>query len=807
MSSFDAAFKANAGVKDIVGRGLIYDDNIALIELVKNSKDAGSPKVDIRFRNISNPGGGIDSDTEDMFLEPDSDEASTVSEIIISDIGSGMSQSDIEEKWLNIAYSEKREDQAKKTTYAGNKGVGRFSCDRLGRNLILYTKSNSGEFIKLPINWEEFEGRGKDDEISTIELKGEILDRDTFERETGIPNFTSGTVLKIQNLRSNWTAQKLKKLISELEKFSPSLDASFEVFLYSDTDYNDATLKKKINTKINNGILEKLVFKTTYIKSTIDSEGDKINTELFFQGRRIYHYRAKNPYKNLKNIKLEIHYLDTLTKSYFTRNIGVNANSYGSVFLFYNGFRISPYGNEKNDWLGLDQRKSQGTTRFLGTREIFGRIDITDYEDKFSVITSREGLAHNEAFYDLVAYDQDEKTVLNNGAYDYGFVTIIIRQLENFVVSGLDWNRLFDTLGERKSISADDALKNPERYRVKRLSADAINEACSKILKSNLDVEEFEIDHKLVSEIQGVNEEKYKKFVDDFVEKTESKSFKELSPSEKGIVKRIVTREKEKTTAAIEERDYAEAQAKTAKQELSIEKKKGLYLLATRRTLSDDADGLIHTVKLNNVEIKDGIDTLIDGISSGFFSEDQIIDRLGNIKLYALKTLKMAELATRSGYDRDIEVRSVDIEKYIFEYIDIYKNTFDQRDLDFEFSPSNLGIKRSISVLNLSIVLDNLLSNSLKWGASKIKCNFSKNNEGKFILLFSDNGVGLSDSLKDHADSIFDLGVREEPPEGFEGSGIGLYYSRKLLSEMNATINFEGNGTDLEGATFKVVFN
>lgn len=32
-------FKANAGVKDIVGRGLIYDDNIAIIELVKNSKD------------------------------------------------------------------------------------------------------------------------------------------------------------------------------------------------------------------------------------------------------------------------------------------------------------------------------------------------------------------------------------------------------------------------------------------------------------------------------------------------------------------------------------------------------------------------------------------------------------------------------------------------------------------------------------------------------------------------------------------------------------------------------------------------
>ena len=42
-------FKANAGLKDILGRGLIYDDNIAIIELVKNSQDADSPKVEIQF--------------------------------------------------------------------------------------------------------------------------------------------------------------------------------------------------------------------------------------------------------------------------------------------------------------------------------------------------------------------------------------------------------------------------------------------------------------------------------------------------------------------------------------------------------------------------------------------------------------------------------------------------------------------------------------------------------------------------------------------------------------------------------------
>ena len=36
IDSLDVNFIANAGVKDIVGRGLIYNDNVAIIELIKN---------------------------------------------------------------------------------------------------------------------------------------------------------------------------------------------------------------------------------------------------------------------------------------------------------------------------------------------------------------------------------------------------------------------------------------------------------------------------------------------------------------------------------------------------------------------------------------------------------------------------------------------------------------------------------------------------------------------------------------------------------------------------------------------------
>src|SRR5690606_21532876 len=80
------------------------------------------------------------------------------SRIIISDVGTGMSRYDLINKWLNIAYSEKKE---KKEEYnrqlAGNKGVGRFSCDRLGKFLTLYTKQKNAPILKLSIDWRELE--------------------------------------------------------------------------------------------------------------------------------------------------------------------------------------------------------------------------------------------------------------------------------------------------------------------------------------------------------------------------------------------------------------------------------------------------------------------------------------------------------------------------------------------------------------------------------------------------------------------------------------------------------------------------
>ena len=190
-------FKISTGLKDLIGRDLITDDFVAVFELVKNSFDAHAKTVNIRFGN---------------------------NRIVISDDGKGMSQDDILNKWLFIAYSAKQDGSEDKDyrrkksessrTFAGSKGVGRFSCDRLGSKLTMSTKAIGKPVQTLVVDWTKYEQDPKT-EFETINV--EITESSEFP-QTLSPNSETGTVLKIESLRADWDREKLQGLKRELMK-------------------------------------------------------------------------------------------------------------------------------------------------------------------------------------------------------------------------------------------------------------------------------------------------------------------------------------------------------------------------------------------------------------------------------------------------------------------------------------------------------------------------------------------------------------------------------------------------------------
>ena len=232
------SFIANARLKDVVGRDLINDDNVAIIELIKNAKDAGSKRVSLHFASF-----------------PDKNAPLCM---LVQDSGKGMTEEDIRFKWLNIAYSEKKGTAPSATTsYAGNKGIGRFSCDRLGENLVLYTKAKGGVLLRLFIDWTKFEIDDQKKEIGKIKTELEEIDEARLKEETGLKGFASGTVLRIIGLRAEWTKDKLLRLKKQLEKFVIDPQKTFEVSLKVDP-YRE---EKELNGVIENKIFEKLVLR------------------------------------------------------------------------------------------------------------------------------------------------------------------------------------------------------------------------------------------------------------------------------------------------------------------------------------------------------------------------------------------------------------------------------------------------------------------------------------------------------------------------------------------------------------------
>ncbi len=424
-------FRVSSALKTIIGKELITDDFIAVFELVKNSFDANAKRVDIIFENLYSG-------------DP---------HLIIKDDGKGMDKTDIVEKWLFVAYSAKKEgtedyrDKIQtKRTYAGAKGIGRFSCDRLGSNLTLYTKkAEESRVNKLEIDWTLFEEDSKK-EFITIPVEYSTV------REIPYRNFNLGTVLEITSLRESWDADKLLKLRHSLEKLiNPNQEndpRGFSIYLNVKEEIEndkekegDGKVREVINGKIENRIFEDLGIKTTKIDVVIPDDGKTIKTTLEDRGTLIYDIVEKNPYEGvLGDIRVSLFVLNHSAKMLFTKKMGIHAVQYGSLFLYKNGFRIYPFGEPALDTLKIDHRKQQGQARFIGTRDIIGRIEINGKNPAFQETSSRDGGLIRNAAYDA----------LEKFFFDY-----VLKRLEKFAIGVIKWGNDGDLLDHEQLSPAE----------------------------------------------------------------------------------------------------------------------------------------------------------------------------------------------------------------------------------------------------------------------------------------------------------------------------------------------------------------
>lgn len=723
-------FKISAGLKNIIGKELINDKFIAIFELVKNSYDAGAKTVTIKFENIY----------------------SDNSTIYIIDDGKGMSKQEIIDKWLFVAYSEKKNNTYRdnikfRRNYAGAKGVGRFSCDRLGETVDLFSKTEKDNDINVvKINWNKFEASDKE-EFQNIEVLYDELENNLLEQK--------GTIIKIGGLREAWNREELLQLKKSLTQLvNPEANENYDLFnIILDVEEEKENDQKKskednvfdkdiVNGKIVNHVFDVLNIKTTKITASITEDGKKIITTLNDRGIKLFEIEEKNRY-SIKNIKGTVYSLNRAAKVNFTKMMGIESVNYGSIFIYKNGFRVYPYGEPEKDFMNIDRRKAQGYNRYLGTREICGRIDIFGENKGFIETSSR-----NNGF--ISSYETEE---LEDFFYEY-----LLKPLEKYVVNIIHWGE--EVIDSESLASTIDGYGDLEAV-LKKIKARFKPEA---LLKSSYNKELTEIilahtsKKSEIAELKKIAREKDDVELlkqADKVEKATEKLKKEVSTNRKELQQEVLEHEK-------------------TKQELK-QTQKQVGVLQSRADVSvDNAIDAMHIMKTYADSIDSNIEEIMDMVRNGDVLEDTL-PVFHEIRQTCSKILNTYNLVINTEYRADTGNKKMDIVKFTKTYVEkqwSHKLTVEVvgvETLDVMFNP-----------LEFSIIIDNIADNARKANATKLYINFINDNKG-VLIKWTDDGFGLQTDCD--GSKVFEQGYTTT-----NGTGIGLYTVEKYAKKMNATV-------------------
>lgn len=411
-------FKVDARALLTLGRDSIKDHTTAVVELVKNAYDADAQVVEV-----------------DLLTEEDS--------IRIADNGDGMSADTVENNWLRIGFSAKREDTTTKRLSrrkTGEKGIGRLSADRLGSKLELRSKAFRKPATGLSINWADFDVPGRDlDSIEFPEIPQPV---------PTIPDgANTGTELRISGLRQEWTSDDVQNLHTELGLLLPpylSASKSFQIRFKNDIlEELNGLVKRELISKAEidfDGTLSEhgdlkytLKYRVPNSQSRKAEPGDVVWPQLAVNLQKIV--GAKKKKKRLKEKSAADEELDLtrwlagpvrIRMSFFLRKADIlekdgfsltelksflDKNS--GVRIYRDEIRVKPYGDPDSpdaDWLSLNQRKlsnpaGAGRASFvIGSSQVVGAIFVSrDDNPQLRDSSSREGLIEGDEFKQLRA--------------------------------------------------------------------------------------------------------------------------------------------------------------------------------------------------------------------------------------------------------------------------------------------------------------------------------------------------------------------------------------------------------------------
>ena len=369
-----------------LGEELVPDIDQGLIELVKNAYDADATECRITLHNAMADGGSI----------------------VVSDNGTGMSESAVRNGWLVLGRSSKTQKHLTLQygrVPVGDKGLGRLAALRLGRQVTLRTRprSNPGRQFELVLNWDQFDAANLIEDVAI----------DITETTTDQP---PGTDISIDRVRGPIGRGPVNKLVRSLlllsdpfsdesrpeagaltgdasDAFSP--DPGFKAELVAD-EYAD------LQAKLGQSYFADAEYR---IHAELDAEGRAHFNVLDWKGDILHQTTPSDIYEAPPFVfDLWVFILDG--KSFSTRSSTMREvqdwlKHVGGVHVYEDAIRVPPYGGLGDDWLDLNLRRSRSPEMRPSTNTSIGRVRVANPDRRLIQKTDRIGYIENTSFLDM----------------------------------------------------------------------------------------------------------------------------------------------------------------------------------------------------------------------------------------------------------------------------------------------------------------------------------------------------------------------------------------------------------------------
>ena len=742
-------FKADAHLVQVLGEQLIESEQVGILELIKNSLDAGASYCKVRIEKVKSIPQVDSSNYEfNQYEGP---------VIVIEDDGVGMTREIIEDGWLRPATSlktnvkeklkkekEKAFAEGKLSYYEaiitqlkneykgripiGEKGVGRFATHRLGRNLIITTKTSEVEYeLVLKINWDDFNPNYENTlvDLSSVSVS---LTRQQVSRDYGESN--SGTQLIIYGGREGfiWNKEVIEDInysINQLNSPNPNPNKIRPPFVAELICPQLGDLPKEplhknytpifsyyglVNEK---GVIEEAIIDFKPPRNIPISPETIVHKNYDLKYGNPYWLKTGTPTTGTFYFHFDIWYRDKeWIEEPDAKNLFDYLEEHGGISLYRDNVLILPakWAN-KTDWYKLRQKQIKQAYR-LSYYHMIGNIEIDQLDNPLLIDkTSREGLIENRQFLDL------RELVL-------GIVNLVEIEYINFrdkytsLTKGItrDPVKLNDTVKQQRQL-----LKNiDENYPIEQ--------------------DPYSLFHQIVESVNGRKERLIN-----------------LDNSLKNL----------------------KASLELMEEIQDLLKEKAAYGISVAVS--------VHEIAKITANFYSGISELL---------KKDVIDRI------KLEDLKTASASLQSELKRLSPLRAIRNEKPV-EFpisrsinfaLEVFKRKLEELNISFEFnSEDDFVVFGRYGTMNQ--VLTNLFDNSVYWipfanpTQRKIVIKLDKK---KRTLIFADNGTGIADAIRNN---LFEPGYSLKVPQ----SGLGLYICKYYMKAMNGDIYETHNRERLKG--------